>query len=821
MRQLLLTGLILFSWTLQGQYLVYGLITDEDGEPYPGIKIELEGTEIDTLTDIDGFYLLEDVPAGEYALIIYHPYGEVYRAVYVDETDEEYNFTLRRRIEFDDVIVKNTRLTGEEPFNKENLDAEYIDKNNTEKDVPYLFNELRSTVVNSDAGNGVGYTGIRVRGLDPGHVNVSINGIPLNDAESQLVFWVDLPDILSSTESIQLQRGLGSSSFGSGNFGASINLNTNKTHVDPYLTARTGYGSFNTFRGSVALGTGLMNGRFSLDGRLSYTHSDGYIDRASSDLRSFFLSGAMIGANSSLRLNVINGHEVTYQAWNGVPYSYVDDRDLRTFNSAGQDRVENPGDEPYDDEVDNYTQTHAQLFYNKMMDQGDLTLTGFYTRGKGFFENYIADQDLADYSFYPIIPMTDDTLENDDIIRRKWLDNHFYGVNVGLNLSEEAYEAKIGLHASRYQGEHYGTIIETDTLGLFEFPFEYYRNDAQKHEVSAFAKLQYSLTEGLFVYGDLQYRFVDYQYGGGSDDTRPLPKGEVQYNFFNPKLGMTYRFTPGLSAFASVARGNREPNRDDFVEAGPDTQPEHEKLTDYEIGVEYSGERLQLGLYGYFMDYQDQLVLTGRINDVGGYARVNVPDSYRLGVEVDGRIGVTKGLTFDFNVTLSENKIESFTEYVDDWDTGEQITRDFNDTDISFSPSVIGFVGLSYRWEGLSLLSPADVLNFSFGQKYVGEQFLDNTMDEASKLDAFTYGDLEIAYTTSFVWMKELRVSLRIMNIWDELYESNGWIYRFQTDNPDMPADPYIRSEGGGLFNQTGLYPQATRHFMTTLTVKF
>lgn len=810
---------VLFLYEAAGQYRVYGTISDEDGLPYPGISVSLDETDHQTTTDADGFFVFDDVEEGDYAVIIQHPYGPVYRALYLYDEDQEFDVQIRRRFEFDEITVKGTRLTSEEPFNSENIDGDYIKENNTGQDVPYIFKDLRSTVVNSDAGNGVGYTGIRVRGLDPGHVNVSINGIPLNDAESQLVFWVDLPSILSSTESIQLQRGLGSSTFGSGNFGASINLNTNKTHIDPYVDVETGVGSFNTYRGSVSLGTGMMNGKFTVDGRASYIHSDGYIDRASSDLRSFFLSAAVVGLNSSWRLNVINGHEVTYQAWNGVPFSYVDDKELRTFNSAGTEREGSP----YPDEVDNYNQTHIQLFHNMVTDGGEWTLTGFYTRGLGFFENYKADQTLADYNqFYPLDSISFDTIFVNGIERRKWLDNHYYGANLNWTQERESYELKIGAHLSQYNGGHYGEIVGTDDLGSFRSPWEYYRNDATKSEASAFVKLQYSPLDKMYLYGDVQYRFADYQYGGGTDDFSTLPEGSAQFNFMNPKLGLTWLWSEHLKSFASVAVGNREPNRDDFIESGPLSQPKAEKLVDYEVGVTYETDRMQFGLYGYYMDYQDQLVLTGRINDVGEYARVNVANSHRAGIEIDGKFDLLAGLSARFNATISENKIESFSEFVDDWDTGMQIERVYDNSDISFSPGLIGFVGLGYDFKDLTWIGDRDVLSIALDHKYVGEQYLDNTMNEDAKLDAFFYGDLEIAYTTSYSIMKNIRLSFRVLNIWDELYESNGWIYRFKSDDPSViMGDPYGRSEGNGFYNQTGLYPQAGRHFLATLNVSF
>jgi iron complex outermembrane receptor protein len=659
--------------------------------------------------------------------------------------------------------------------------------------------------------------------LDPGHVNVTINGIPLNDSESQLVFWVDLPDILKSTEDIEIQRGLGTSSFGAGDFGASINLNTNKTHIKPYINADAGAGSFGTLKGSVALGTGLMNSRFSLDGRLSYLTSDGFIDRASANLRSFSLSGAYIGLNNSLRLNIINGHEVTYQAWNGVPIGYVKDESLRTYNSAGQEAVKMPGDQPYKDEVDNYSQTHFQLFYNWIKDNSEMSLAAFYTRGKGFFENYRSDQTLKGYNLYPLDTISWDTIHVDDLVTRRWLDNHFYGLNFGWTYNKENWILKSGASVSRYNGDHFGEVIWLSKRGKFKYPFSYYKNDATKLDASAFFKAQWQLGEKLFAYGDIQYRHVAYTYGGGDTDDGPIAERSIEFHFVNPRIGLTYKPTGDLKIYTSVAMSGREPNRDDYVKSSPDNLPVEEKLINTEVGIVYESKKAFWGIYGYIMDYNDQLILTGEISDVGEYARANVDESYRMGIELEAGLSFFDKLHLTANATLSQNKISSFTEFVDNWDTGIQDQTEYTDTDISFSPSVIGFCGVSYVFnEIFPWASEGESLVLEWNHKYVGQQFLDNTSNDDSKLDAYLVADAGLSYSTSIWNIKNVTFRFKVMNLYNELYSSNGWTYRFSSsDTTVIDGDPYARSEGNGIYSLTGLYPQSGTHFLAGLGLKF
>ena len=797
---------------------LYGTVTDEEGKPYSFIELELDGTDLKVISDEDGEYLFDAVEIGDYALVIKHPYGSVYRAIYMDGADLEYNVQIRRRIAFDEVTVKATRATSDEPINKQDLGVEFIESRDFSQDMPYTFKSLPSVVVNSDAGTGIGYTGIRVRGLDPSHVNITLNGVPVNDSESQLVFWVNMPDLVSSTQSIQIQRGIGGSTFGAGDFGASINLNTNQVRPKAYVDVKLGGGSFNTLRGTLALGTGLMNNKFTLDGRLSYISSDGYIDRARADLTSFMVSGAWIGLNSSLRLNVLNGHEVTYQAWNGVPVQYADDEDLRTFNAAGQEAVEALGS-PYDDEVDNYTQTHVQLIYNRVDDLGDWSATLHYTRGLGFFELYQAEEDLIRYNGL----FADTAVLVNDLVERRWLDNHFIGVNSSWGKSFGKLDLRGALAYNYYDGVHFGETVRIVDFGVFDPPRKYYENVAGKHDFNAFFKSLYSFNDQWKAYLDLQYRNVNYNYEGEVRFDREVV-GEAQFNFFNPKVGLTYLPTENSKVFAFFGRGSKEPNRDDFIDNPRNQQPQAEYMNNAELGWSLDREKWGASLNTYWMGYEDQLVLTGQINDVGEYARTNVDESYRRGVEIDLRAEIFKGLTLSANANWSQNVISEFLEYIDNWDTGEQEVRVFENTTMAFAPEWIAFAGLAYLWNSPFNFDADGALQVAIEHKYVGEQFLDNTESVQASLPEFLYADLSLQYRTKLddLRIKELVWSFKINNLYNTLYSTNGWNYRFVTQDPNaIQGDPYGRAEGNNVFTLTGLFPQATRHFQTTLALNF
>jgi len=800
---------------------LYGIVSDESGQPYAYMELTIEEINQTVKTDEDGFYKFMNVPIGDYPLVIKHPYGNVYKAIYMDGADYEYNVSIRRRIEFDEVTVAATRAVDNDPINEELINRQEIEENYSVQDFPYLLKKSASVVVNSDAGTGIGYTGIRIRGVDPSHINVTLNGIPINDSESQLVFWVNMPDLLASTESIEVQRGVGGSTFGAGDFGGSINVNTNKVRTKSYVDVNAGLGSYGTLKGNLSLGTGLMNNKFTLDGRISYIESDGYIDRASARLNSFSLTGAWLGLRQSLRLNVINGHEVTYQAWNGVPVSYVDDEKLRTFNSAGQEAVrlimpDTANIQPYEDEVDNYTQTHVQLFYNNISSIGDWSATLHYTRGSGYFELYQADEDLARYNAI----FEGDTATVRDLVERRWLDNHFIGANLGWKNTIGDLDLRAATSFNIYNGDHFGETISIPDTGVFDPPREYYRNDATKTDFNTFFKTLYHISDQWKAYLDLQFRAVNYSYDGVVRFDRQV-KGEESFQFFNPKAGITFLPNDQSKIYAFFGRSNKEPNRDDFVDAT--TAPQHETMNNIEIGYNYRSSKAHFGMNVYGMFYENQLIPTGRINDVGEYPRTNVDESHRLGIEVEGGIQLMKGLELHANATFSQNQITEYVEYIDNWDTGLQETVVHSDTRMAFSPDVIGYAGVSYTLYGPFSSSEDEKLTIGLDHKYVGQQFLDNTENDITSLEAYFYADAFLTYSTSLpsFKVKQLDLTFKVLNLYNEFYESNGWNYRYISEDGPTPGDPYSRGEGNNVISQTGLFPQAPLHFQTSLSLKF
>src|SRR5437868_803101 len=584
------------------------------------------------------------------------------------------------------VEVLAVRAADKAPFAKTNLSKKEIAKNNLGQDLPFVLEQTPSVVVNSDAGNGVGYTYIHIRGIDPTRINVTLNGIPYNDAESQGTFFVDLPDISSSANSMQIQRGVGTSTNGSGAFGSTINLATHDVNKRFYFESNNSYGSFNTWKNNIQFGSGIFRNHFTLDGRLSSIKSDGYIDRAKTNLRSAFGSLAYISAKNSLRLNVFSGKETTYQAWNGVPESFLDS--ARTYNSAG---TEKPGD-PYDNETDNYIQTHYQLFYNRKFNNNwKASLAFFYTKGRGYYEEYRAAQAFADYG----LPDYNDgitTYTSTDLVRRLWLDNDFYGSIFSLQYNKKQTQLIFGGGYTEYDGKHYGEITWAELQAGVPKNYHWYDLTAYKKDLSVYGKWTQQWTSHWLSFVDLQYRNVPYTINGFRYN--PTLLIDKNYSFFNPKFGFTYS-NNGLQAYASFAVAKKEPIRDDF-EAGTTQQPTPENLYDIETGVDKKGTNYSIGAGLYYMKYKDQLVLTGKINDVGAYTRTNIPDSYRAGIELQGTYQANKYFNAAANLTLSENKIKNFTEYIDDYDNGGQQTKYYSKTDISFSPSVIAGASLNF-----------------------------------------------------------------------------------------------------------------------------
>jgi iron complex outermembrane receptor protein len=688
------------------------------------------------------------------------------------------------------VEISSTRAGSQSPFTKSEIDKATLEKQNLGQDLPILLNQSPSVVVNSDAGAGVGYTGIRIRGTDATRINVTINGIPVNDAESQGVFWVNTPDIASSTSSIQVQRGAGASTNGAGAFGASINLSTNEYNENPYAEFHHSAGSFNTFKNTIKVGSGLLGKHFTLDARLSSITSDGYVDRAASNLKSYYLSGAYYGKNTNIRFNHFSGREKTYQAWYGVLQSVMDTN--RTYNAAG---TEKPGT-PYHNEIDNYGQDYYQLFLNQLIVPNlKLNVALHATKGKGYYEQYKASQKFDKYGL-PGVSIGTDTLISTDLVRQLWLDNWFYGGIFNLNYTPEKWDITLGGGWNKYDGLHYGKVIWAQYSPHFFNDYEWYRHRSFKTDFNIYLKTQYNPIKKLFLYVDLQLRTVQYQINGFRNNPEIIQNNN--YRFFNPKVGISYVFNSRSKIYGSFAIAQKEPNRDDF-EAGINQTPKPEMLQNAELGYEFKNRVFSFASTVYFMNYRNQLVLTGQINDVGAYTRTNIDRSYRLGLELEAAVKFLKYFSLGGNITLSRNRVLNFIEYIDNYDTGSQDIISHNETDIAFSPAVIS--------SGILGIHPVKNLSVEFINKYVGRQFLDNTSNRERSLNPFFVSDLRINYSFSYKFLKSIGFHLMLNNIFGAKYAPNGYNYS------------YIY--GGQTFSDNYLYPQARFNWMAGMSVKF
>ncbi|MCB9187796.1 MAG: TonB-dependent receptor [Flavobacteriales bacterium] len=718
--------------------------------------------------------------------------------------------------ELEEFVVKATRVRANAPVAHENVTKEQIQKNNQGVDLPILLDQQTSVVTTSDAGAGVGYTGMRIRGSDATRINVTINGIPINDSESQGTYWVDMPDLASSTSDIQIQRGVGASTNGAGAFGASINVNTLQSSPDAYGVISNSVGSFNTLRNSIQFGTGMINNKFVFDGRLSNILSDGYIDRSASNLKSFYLSGAYVGEKSMIKAVTFGGHERTYQAWYGVPLSFMDS--ARTFNPYN-----------YANEVDDYTQTHYQLHYvYNASKRLKFNAALHYTRGIGYYEqykgiahnaeiNYWSKESLSAYGLNDVITPAGDTITETDLIRRRWLDNHFYGTVMSAEYSSDKLDLVIGGGANQYLGGHYGEIIWAEFASNGSLGHRYYENDATKNDINAYAKLNYHITEDLSVMADLQTRMISYSFLGFDNDLNNVDQS-VNLNFINPKAGVNYAINKNHNVYGFFGIGNKEPNRDDYTNSTPNSRPQHEQLMDIEAGYRVKYDKFFGNVNLYAMEYKNQLIVTGELNDVGAAIRQNVPESYRRGVEISGGAQLHKKIQWMLNATISTNKIKQFNEYIDDWDTWGQIEVIHENTDIAFSPGIIAGSQLMYS----PIKSDKQELEIAFITKYVGKQYIDNTQSEYAKLDAYLVNDARVTYSLKTKTIKEINLSLWVRNLFNEQYVSNAWNYRFQSSGGSY-GDLYEVAEGEGTnrYSLTGLFPQAGTNFFLGLTLKF
>jgi iron complex outermembrane receptor protein len=785
---------------LFAQFTVSGKITDkENGKPLQGASIVVQNTKLSSASAMDGTYVVAGLNKGIHRFkISFIGYKTILQEVDLNES-KTVDFALEYcPIMSDEVIVQSTRVQEKSPSTYSTIESTEIVRQNTGQDLPVILQMTPSAVTTSDAGAGVGYTGIRIRGTDITRINVTMNGVPVNDAESQDVFFVDLPDLASSVDNIQIQRGVGTSSNGAAAFGASINIQTTSLNPDPYAEINSAAGSFNTFKNTLRFGSGLVNGKWAFDGRLSAIQSDGYIDRGWSNLKSFYVSGGYFGEKTILKAIVTSGWEQTYQAWNGTLKDSLTAN--RTYNPSGEmyDAYGNIIGY-YDNETDNYRQDYYQLHFVQELNKNlNLTSALFYTKGKGYYESYKNKESYADYGLEDVI-IGGDTITETNLVNQKWLDNDFYGLNIALNYTQNNINATFGGSWNNYEGDHYGYVIWAEHSSNSFIDKPWYENTGKKTDYNLYAKANYQLNKLLNLYADLQLRNIDYSIEGTHDDLRDLTQ-EHSFTFFNPKGGVYFTLNNASSLYTSVAIANREPNRSVYQDADPGQQISAERLIDFESGYKFQSKNMSIEANYYYMKYRDQLVLTGQINNVGDPILVNVPNSYRTGIELNGGIRIVKSLRWDMNLTLSRNKITDFVSYTDNWDTWPlQNIDSLGTTDISFSPEIIGSSNLT--WE------PIKSWQVSLQSKYVGRQYIDNTSAKSRSLDPYFINDLKFYYTIKTGFIRQIELMLSLNNIFNAEYESNAWVYPYYYENKE--------------YDMNGYFPQAKFNFMAGVRLKF
>ena len=799
----MLAMLVILPTIAFGQFTIKGKLTDrKTHEMLANGKIYIEGTSKVSISGSKGDFEFGNLKTGAYILkVTYMGYKTAERYVTVVGNDIEINIEMEQSpVLGEEVIVSSTKADDKTPVTFENISKKEIQEHNLGPDIPVLIENTPSVTVATDAGTGTGYTYLRIRGTDATRINVTVNGIPFNDPESHEVYWVDLPDFASSLENMQIQRGVGSSTNGAAAFGASINLQTTPLKAEPFAEYNASFGSYNTMKNTISFGTGLIDNKFEFDGRLSKISSDGYIDRATSELKSFFLSGGYFGKKSFVKFNIFFGVEKTYQAWDGVPKDSL--KTNRTYNPF-----------TYSNQIDNYQQDHYELFYsNALCENLNLTLALFDIRGKGYYENYqdmndpyayaSAQTSFASYGLNNVV-LKDTTITNSNNINQKWLENNFYGSNLSLTYdNRRKLKLTFGASWNKYEGKHFGKVIWSQYASNGSIDRSWYDNTGNREEANVFGKMSWQMTEKLNYYLDLQDRNIFYKIVGIHDNLLDISQTH-KFNFVNPKTGLLYNFDYKSNVYFSFALANREPNRSNYEDARPGEMPQPERLYDYELGYSYKTTNFVASVNYYEMTYKDQLVLTGKINDVGAPVMTNVSNSYRQGLEFVFDANLIKKLKWDANLTLSKNKILDFTEYVDvydaNWNFIGQKENFLGTTDISFSPAVIGSNRFTYEL--------TKGLNVSLISKYTGKQFVDNTSNNDRSLDAYFVNNLLMSYSFKTKYIKEIGLSLLVNNIFSEKYSSNAWVYDYYLD--------------GAKSEMNGYFPQAPVNFMAGISLKF
>lgn len=710
---------------------------------------------------------------------------------------------VSKDVSLDEVVITATKAVKGTPVAYSDLSKDELKKRNDGQSIPFLIAQSPSVIMTSDAGNAIGYSSFRIRGTDANRINITMNGVPINDSESHSVFWANMADIASSVESIQIQRGAGTSTNGAAAFGATVAMQSEKPSLTPYAEYSVSAGSFGTLRHTVKGGTGLLYDHFAFDARYSDIRSDGYIDRATARMSSYYASAAYYAANTLVKFQAFGNSEKTYQAWNGVPKDKLETD--RTYNPCGE-YVEDGVTKYYDNQTDNYWQHHYHLMASQRLgDLWDMSLTLHYTDGNGYYEDYKAGAKYKSYKLPNYIDKEGNEIKTSDLVRRKWLDNDFFGAVYSANYhNEEGLQMTFGAAANKYIGDHFGRVMWVKQAEALPKPdYEYYRNRGNKTDYNVYAKANYRFNALFNGYLDLQYRGIDYTINGSDDKAGDNVHIDKHWDFFNPKVGLNFN-TGYNNAFVSFSVAHREPNRDNFTEAGPNERPTSERLFDYEAGYTFRHPRFNLGANLYFMDYSNQLILTGKISEIGEALTSNIKDSYRMGIELTGGVVITNWLQWNANLTLSQNKIKNFTESIENYDAdwnpidGGELEIYHGKTNIAFSPDIIANSMFDFQWKGFTA---------SFNSQFVGRQYLDNTSDKSRSIDPYFVSNLRVGYLFKLPFMKEIAIDVTVNNLFNEKYETNGWVYSAMV--------------GGERYTEDGYFTQAGTNAMARITFRF
>jgi len=781
--------------------LITGVIRENSGNTLSGASVSVEGSFLGTISDHEGKYKLEGLMNGiyrvRYSFIGYE--SQVIEIIVNGLTIRDVVLEAQPLMA-GEVIINAMRAGNRTPLAYTTIDRELIRKQNSGQDIPFLLGMTPSLVETSEAGNGIGYTSLRIRGTDASRINVTIDGIPLNDPESQQVFWVDLPDLASSVDNIQVQRGAGSSSNGAGAFGATVSIQTMSAENEPSVRISSSAGSFNTFKNSVSAATGLLAERFALNVRLSQLKSDGYIRRTGSDHKSAYLSGVVNAGRSRIKANVILGQEHTGIGWWGVPKEMlaID----RRYNPAGEYTDENGNTFYYKNESDNYRQDHYQLIYSLRINESlNFSSALHYTAGKGYYEEFREDQPLQEYGL-PEVHIGDTVISETDMIRRKWMSNDFYGLVFSLRYLKGRLEMTAGGGINNYSGDHFGTLVWMKYPGAVVKDHRWYLNNGTKSEGSLYAKANYEISSKLSFYGDLQYRYILYKISGNDDDLKDLSQTH-DFGFFNPKAGIFWAISPHQDGWLSFSVAGREPTRSDFKEAAgdPDATPRQERLFDTEAGYRLHRDKYLLGINGYLMYYHNQLVPTGELSSTGYSIMTNVGRSYRMGLEWTGSWKPLTFFNWDMNLTVSRNKINGFTEHYTDYNTStwesSYKSKQLGTVDIAYSPAVTGSSALNF--------SIKRNLGIHFISKYTGRQYFDNTMSRERMLDPYFVNNLRISYEPVIRKFNGLEFNLHINNIFNTSYESNAYGGNWYEDGIEKSWSYYFPQAGTNIMVTAGI----------------